>query len=227
MIAALWTIDWSPMGLSCRVAAAATLLAFVVGLPLAWLLARRAFPGRDLVEAITTLPLVLPPTVLGYYLLVAFGRHAFLGRLYQSVTGSALTFTIHGAVAASLLHALPLVVRTARAGIEQVDRTLEDAARTLGAGELRVAALITLPLARPAIVAAGALAFARALGDFGVTLMVAGDLPGETRTAALAIYDAMEAGRDAEAGALVVVLTAIAVAALYVVGRFGGARREQ
>jgi molybdate transport system permease protein len=224
MIGELSSVDFGPLVLSCRVAVAATLLAFLTGLPMAWVLARRVFPGRDLLEAITTLPLVLPPTVLGYYLLVVFGRHAPLGRLYESVTGSPLTFTIHGAVVASLLHAFPLVVRTARAGIDQVDRTLEDAARTLGAGELRVALRITLPLARPAIVAAGALAFARALGEFGVTLMVAGDLPGETRTAALAIYDAMSAGRDAEAQALAVILTAMAVAALVVVGRFGGAR---
>jgi molybdate transport system permease protein len=227
MISELSSVDLGPLVLSCRVAVAATLLAFLTGLPMAWVLSRRAFPGRDLLEAITTLPLVLPPTVLGYYLLVVFGRHAALGRLYESLTGSPLTFTIHGAVVASLLHAFPLVVRTARAGIDQVDRTLEDAARTLGAGELRVAWRITLPLARPAIVAAGALAFARSLGEFGVTLMVAGDLPGETRTAALAIYDAMSAGRDAEAQALAIILTAVAVAALYVVGRFGGARHAR
>jgi molybdate transport system permease protein len=215
----LRAIDWAPLGLSFEVAFAATVLALAVGVPLAWLLARRTFPGRSVVEAIATLPLVLPPTVLGYYLLVVLGRHSALGHAYESVTGSPLTFTVHGAVLASVIHAVPLLIRTARAAIETVDPSLEQAARTLGASEWRVAWTVTLPLARPGLVAAATLAFARALGEFGVTLMVAGNIPGETRTAALAIYDAMQAGRDAEAQALACVMSAVALVVLTIMGR--------
>jgi molybdate transport system permease protein len=223
----LAAVDWAPLRLSFGVAAIAALVAFAAGVPLAWLLARRAFRGRSIVEALATLPLVLPPTVLGYYLLVAFGRHTFLGRGYEALTGSPLTFTVHGAVLASVIHAVPLLVRTARASIESVDTVYERAARTLGAGEWRIAWTVTLPLARPGLVAATTLAFARALGEFGVTLMVAGNIPGETRTAALAIYDALQAGHDAEAQALVCVLSAIALVVLAVMSRAQSRGRDE
>jgi molybdate transport system permease protein len=223
---ALRTIDWTPLRLSFEVAAIATIVAVALGVPLAWLLARRTFRGRSVLEAVATLPLVLPPTVLGYYLLVALGRHSALGRAYEAITGAPLTFTLHGAVLASVIHAVPLLVRTARAAIESVDRTYERAASTLGASEWRIAWSVTLPLARPGLVAAATLAFARALGEFGVTLMVAGNIPGQTRTAALAIYDAMQAGRDAEAQAMVCVLSAIALVVLVVIGRMEHARRH-
>lgn len=212
-------LDWSPLRLSFEVAITATVVSLVVGLPLAWLLARRRFPGRALVEALTTLPLVFPPTVLGYYLLVVLGRRSAIGHAWEAVFGAPLVFTLYAAVIASVIHALPLLVRTARAAIEAVDPALERAARTLGADEVRIAATITLPLARNGIVAACSLAFARALGEFGVTLMVAGNIPGVTRTAAIAIYDAFEAGHDSEAQAMAVVLSAIALATLVVVGK--------
>ena len=222
---ALLRIDWSPLGLSFLVALCATLVATVVGLPCAWLLARRSFRGRALVEALTTLPLVLPPTVLGYYLLVAFGRGTVLGRAFEAATGSPLTFTLWGAVLAATVHAWPILVRSARAAIANVDPSLEQAARTLGAGEWRVASTITVPLAARGIAAACTLAFARALGEFGITLMVAGSIPGRTRTAALAIYDAMQAGRDTEANALAAVLVALALVALWGAGR--GSTRDE
>jgi molybdate transport system permease protein len=171
-------------------------------------------------EALGSLPLVLPPTVLGYYLLVALGRRSVIGRAFERVTGSPITFTLFGAVIASTVHAFPLLLRTARAAISDVDPRLEDAARTLGSNEWRVAFTVTLPLARGGIVAATTLAFARALGEFGVTLMVAGNIPGRTRTAALAIYDALQAGRDADAQGMALVLTALALVSLLAVGRW-------
>ena len=213
-------IDWTPLRLSFEVACAATFIALLSGVPCAWLLARRSFRGRTLLEALGSLPLVLPPTVLGYYLLVALGRRSVLGHAFEAVTGSPLTFTLWGAVIASTVHAFPLLLRTARAAIADVDPTLEQAARTLGANEIRIAFSVTFPLARSGIIAAATLAFARALGEFGVTLMVAGNIPGQTRTAALAIYDAMQAGRDSDAQALAAVLTAFALAALWLVGRW-------
>ncbi len=223
MFDAFARIDWSPLRLSLFVATAATLFALAVGLPCAWLLARKKFRGRGLLEALGSLPLVLPPTVLGYYLLVALGRRSVLGRAFEAVTGSPITFTVVGAVIASTVHAFPLLLRTARAAIAAVDPRLEDAARTLGASETRIAWRITLPLARGGIIAAATLAFARALGEFGVTLMVAGNIPGHTRTAALALYDAMQAGRDADAQAMAIVLTAVALVALLAVGRWSRA----
>jgi molybdate transport system permease protein len=220
MLDAIARIDWTPLRLSFFVALAATAIALAIGLPCAWLLARRQFRGRTVLEALGSLPLVLPPTVLGYYLLVALGRRSVIGRAFESVTGSPITFTLFGAVIASTVHAFPLLLRTARAAISDVDPRLEDAARTLGSNEWRVAFTVTLPLARGGIVAATTLAFARALGEFGVTLMVAGNIPGRTRTAALAIYDALQAGRDAEAEGMALVLTALALVSLLAGGRW-------
>jgi molybdate transport system permease protein len=208
-------IDWFPLSLSLRVALVATAIVVVVGVALGWLLARRRFFGRELLDAFVTLPLVLPPTVLGYYLLVALGRSSFIGRLIESVTGEPLVFTWRGAVIAAASGALPLVVKTTRAAIAAVDSDLEDAARTLGQSEWRVFWRVTLPLAARGILAAAMLAFARSLGDFGATLMVAGNIPGRTQTAAIAIYDATQAGRDDYALALVLILSAIALAIVY------------
>jgi molybdate transport system permease protein len=212
-------IDWAPLLLSFQVAAVATLLAAVLGIALAGLLATVRFPGRDVVEVLFAAPLVLPPTVLGYYVLVVLGRQSPLGRLWESLTGSSLVFTRQGAVLAALLGALPLVVRSARAALEEVDPRLVGAARTLGAGPLRTFLTVTLPLARAGIIAGLMLGFARALGDFGVTLMVAGNIPGLTQTGALAIYDAVQAQRDEQAHGLVATLTALALLALYVAGK--------
>jgi molybdate transport system permease protein len=158
---------------------------------------------------------VLPPTVLGYYLLVLLGRSSFVGRAVESLTGGPLVFTWRGAVVAAAMGALPLVVKTTRAAIAAVDADLEDAARTLGQSEWRVFRRVTLPLASRGILAAAMLAFARSLGDFGATLMVAGNIPGRTQTAAIAIYDATQAGRDDYALTLVLILSATALAIVY------------
>ncbi|HWS54427.1 MAG TPA: molybdate ABC transporter permease subunit [Pyrinomonadaceae bacterium] len=216
-------LDLFPLWLSLRVAAAATLFVVVAGVATAWLLARKRFYGREALDAVVTLPLVLPPTVLGYYLLVALGRAGPVGRLYEAVTGGPLVFTWRGAVVAAAAGAMPLMVKTARAAIAGVDPQLEDAARTLGKTEWQVFRRVTLPLASRGIAAAAMLAFARSLGDFGATLMVAGNIPGRTQTAAVAIYDATQAGRDREAAALVLLLSAVAFAVLYLTNRLTAA----
>jgi molybdate transport system permease protein len=168
--------------------------------------------------------LVLPPTVLGYYLLVLLGRASPLGKLWVSIFGSPLVFTWKAAVVAALLHALPLLVKSARAALESVDRSYERAARNLGASEWSLFWRVTLPLARRSIFAAAALAFARSLGDFGVTLMVAGNIPGRTQTVAVAIYDAVESGNGAVARTLVLVVSAVALVILTLANRLSPSR---
>jgi molybdate transport system permease protein len=212
-------IDWFPLWLSLRVATISTAVALVVGLWLAWLLANRQFRGKEILDAAITLPLVLPPTVLGYYLLVLLGRTSPVGKLYEWVFGGPLVFSWQAAVVAALFHSTPLLVKSARAAFESVDRSFERAARNLGASELRLFWRVTLPLARRSILAAGALAFARSLGDFGVTLMIAGNIPGRTQTVAIAIYDAVESGNGAAARVLVVIVSAIALVILSVANR--------
>jgi molybdate transport system permease protein len=212
-------VDWDPLWLSVRVSLAATALTTVFGVAGAYALARGRFPGRDLLEAVASLPIVLPPTVLGYYLLTAFGRRSPIGQAYESLIGSPLVFTVQGAVVAAAVASFPFCLRTARAAISDVDVRYEQAARTMGLPEWRIVGQVTLPLARNGILAGVALAFARALGDFGTTLMVAGNIPGETQTAAIAIYDRVQAGADAEAAAIAAVLSAVAIAALVLVGR--------
>jgi molybdate transport system permease protein len=212
-------IDWFPLWLSLRVAALATLFSLALGLWVAHLLARRGFRGREAVDAVTTLPLVLPPTVLGYYLLVVLGRESAFGRVYEHIVGQPLVFTWQAAVVASTVHAFPLLVKTARAAFESVDRNLENAARNLGAGEWTVFRRVTLPLARRSIVAATVLAFARSLGDFGATLMVAGNIPGKTQTVAVAIYDAVEGGHTMLARVLVLIISGVAILIVYAANR--------
>jgi molybdate transport system permease protein len=214
-------LDWFPLWLSLRVAALSTILAVAVGLWIAYLLANREFKGKEALDAAVTLPLVLPPTVLGYYLLVALGRSSPFGKLYESIFGQPLVFTWQAAVVAALIHSAPLLIKSTRAGLESVDRTYERAARTLGASEWRVFWRVTLPLARRSVFAAAALAFARSLGDFGVTIMIAGNIPGRTQTVAVAIYDAVEAGNGELARTLVLVISAAALAILWVANRFG------
>ena len=212
-------MDWFPLLLSLRVAALATVLAAVLGIGGAYLLAKGRFPGRGLLEAVASLPIVLPPTVLGYYLLVTLGARSPLGRAWEDLFGQPLVFTVAGAVVAATVSALPFCLRTARAAIEQVDPRVEAAARTLGLPEWRVALQVTLPLARRGVVAGVALGFARALGDFGATVMVAGNIPGRTQTMPIAVYDAVQTGDDARAGTLALILAAVAVAVLLVVNR--------
>ncbi len=159
--------------------------------------------------------MVLPPTVLGYYLLVAIGRRSVIGAMWEAVFGSTLVFTRSGAVVAATVGALPIVIKSARAALQGVDPTVVAAARTLGASAGRAFITIEVPLASRGIVAALMLAFARSLGDFGVTLMVAGDIPGETQTASLAIYDAIQSNRNGDALALAAVLSVVALTLLY------------
>lgn len=212
--------DWFPLWLSLRVAAISTALAMALGLWIAWLLANRPFRGKEVVDAAVTLPLVLPPTVLGYYLLVLFGRASPLGKFYEWITGHPLVFTWQAAVVAALFHATPLLIKSARAAFETVDHSYERAARNLGASEWRLFWRVTLPLTRRSVLAASALAFARALGDFGITLMIAGNIPGRTQTVALAIYDAVESGRGNAALAMVLVISAVAIVILSLANRF-------
>jgi molybdate transport system permease protein len=212
-------IDWFPLLLSLRVAALATLATAVVGVAGAYALARFRFPGRGLVEAVASLPIVLPPTVLGYYLLVAIGRNSPIGRGYEAVFGRPLVFTWQAAVVAAAVASLPYCLRTATAAIAAVDRGYEEAARVAGLHGTRLAFLVTLPLAGRGIVAGVSLAFARALGDFGTTLMVAGNIPGRTQTMPIAVYDRVQAFDYATAGVLAGVLSVVAVAVLLLVRR--------
>ena len=211
----------SALGLSIRVAIAATVLNALIGIPLAYLLARRSFRGRALIDLVVTLPLVLPPTVTGYYLIVLLGRRGWLGGPVYALTGWSVAFTWYAAVIAATVMALPLLVRTARAAIESVDREFEKAAFTLGRSEWRTALEVTLPLARNGIVAGLVLAFARALGEFGATLMLAGNIPGKTTTVPLAIYTAVQTGEMNEAILLVLALTALSCLVLILAGRLG------
>jgi molybdate transport system permease protein len=212
-------LDWFPLWLSLEVATAATLISVALGLWLAWLLANRDFPGKNLLDAITTLPLALPPTVLGYYLLVVIGRSSWIGRAWEAVTGSPLVFTWRAAVIASTLHAIPLLTKSSRAALESVDLACERAARSLGASEWRLFWRVSLPLARRPIAAATVLAFARSLGDFGATLMIAGDIPGRTQTAAIAIFDAVESGNTLAARVLVIVISILTAAIVLLANR--------
>jgi len=211
----------SALLLSIRVAVLATLLNGLVGVPLAYILARRRFRGRGLVDLVTTLPLVLPPTVTGYYLIVLLGRRGWLGASLYHATGWSIAFTWYAAVVAATIMALPLLVRTAKAAFESVDRDLERAAYTLGRSEWRTALEVTLPLARNGILAGIVLAFARALGEFGATLMLAGNIPGKTATAPLAIYTAVQTGEDAVALLLVGMLTALSCLVIFAANRLG------
>ncbi|MBI2919007.1 MAG: molybdate ABC transporter permease subunit [Chloroflexi bacterium] len=209
-------MQWHPLILSLQVASLATVVVLIVGLGLALLLARRRFPGHTVVDTVVNLPLVLPPSVLGFYLLFVLGR----GSPVKEWLGIDILFTWMAAVVASATVALPLMVRTSKAAIESVDPNLEKAARTLGAPEWRVIKEVTLPLARRGIIAGLVLAFARALGEFGATLMVAGNIPGRTQTVPLAIYDLVQSNRVREANVLVLLMTAVSFAILWGVNRW-------
>jgi molybdate transport system permease protein len=208
--------------LSVRVSVLATLVDALIGIPLAYLLAKRRFWGRQALDVLVMLPLVLPPTVTGYYLVVLLGRRGWLGGPLYALTGWSVPFTWYAAVVAAAIMALPLLVRTARAAIESVNPDLERAALVLGRPEWRAALEVTLPLARRGIVAGLVLAFARALGEFGATLMLAGNIPGRTATVPLAIYTAVSTGEATEARLLAGLLTALSCAVVVAAGRLGG-----
>jgi molybdate transport system permease protein len=215
----LMAIDWFPLWLSLRVAALSTAAALVIGLWVAWLLAKRPFRGRDAVSAAVTLPIVLPPTVLGYYLLVLLGSGSPLGEFYEWLFGRPLVFTWQAAAIAALFHSAPLMIHFIRSALESVDASFERAARTLGASEWKVFWRVSLPLAWKPILAATALAFARSMGDFGITIMIAGNIPGHTQTLSVAVYDAVTSGNGATARALVLVMSAIALLVVWAANR--------
>ncbi|HBV98532.1 MAG: ABC transporter permease [Peptococcaceae bacterium BICA1-7] len=215
--------DWFPVFLSLRVAVIALVIVTLAGLPLSRLMARREFYGKEFIEAAITLPLVLPPSVIGYGLLMLIGKNGLLGSLLSQM-GIQILFTWWAAVLASTVVALPLMYQSARAAFESVDVNFEKAARTLGAGELRVFCTITLPLAWPGIMAGLVLSFARALGEFGATLMVAGNIPGQTQTIPLAIYFAVDAGDNATAKTLVAIITVFSFIVIFLVNRWSRRR---
>lgn len=217
-------MDWQPLLLSLKIGSTATLVSLVVGLPAAWLLSRPRFPLRRLWSGVLTLPLVLPPTVLGYYLLLLIGRRGPVGRLLEEGLGLVLVFTWQAGALAAGLVALPLVVRTAQAAFESIDRDLEESARVCGLGFWGMFWRMGLPLAWPGVAAGTVLAFARSLGEFGATLMVAGNIPGRTQTLAIAVYDAVQAGRDDQAAALSLVLSGVSLLAILALGHAGRAR---
>ncbi|MBI2154559.1 MAG: molybdate ABC transporter permease subunit [Candidatus Rokubacteria bacterium] len=197
-------MDLFPIWLSLQVSLMATALTLLVGVPVAWLLARRRFPGRDLLEALVVLPLILPPTVLGYYLLLVIGSQGPVGRAL-AVAGFELAFTWRAAILAAAVGSIALLIKSAQAGFETVDARLEQAARTLGSSEWSVFWSVTLPLAWRSVLAGTVLAFCRAVGEFGITLMVAGNIPGKTQTLPLAIYDRVQANAMGEANALALI----------------------
>ena len=217
--------DWFPLWLSLRVSTIATVLAVVFGVALAYLLAKWQSRWTSVVEAVFTLPIVLPPTVLGYYLLTLLGTRSTLGRTWESLFGAPLVFTQSGAVVAATVSALPFVIRAARAAISNVDPRVEQAARVVGMSEWKVARVVTMPLAARGIGAGVALGFARALGDFGATVMVAGNIPGQTQTLPVAVYDAVQAGDEATARTGSLVLGGIAVVVLIFVTQVFARRR--
>jgi len=215
---------WTALLLSLKVAGWATLLNLIFGIGVGYLLARKRFPGRDLLDTLLTLPMVMPPTVLGYYLLVLLGQRSALGAWLQDHFGFSFIFTWQGAVIAAAIVAFPLVFKPARAAFEAVDGQLEQAARVLGISEMAIFFRVTLPLAWRGILAGVLLAFARALGEFGATLMVAGSIPGKTQTLSIAVYEAVQAGQDDVANTLVLLTSAVCIAVLLLAGKLAPGR---
>jgi molybdate transport system permease protein len=208
----LTPVEWSAARLSLLVATTATLTSLPVGVVLGRMLARRQFFGKSAVETVLTLPLVLPPVVTGYLLLIAFGQRGYVGHILDHWFGIRIVFTWKGAALASAVMAFPLMVRSIRVAIAGVDVRLEQAARTLGAGPVKTFFRVTLPLARRGIIAGSVLAFARSLGEFGATVMIAGNIPGETQTVPLFIYSAINAPGGIEASSRLVVVSIILAA---------------
>ena len=209
---------WVALALTLKVAGWATAINLVMGVAVGYALSRLRFRGRDVIDAVLTLPMVLPPTVLGYYLLVLLGRHGAIGQWLQQNLDIQLIFTWQGAVIAASVVAFPLVFKAARASFENVEPSLEQAARVLGLSEAAVFFRITLPLAWRGILSGTLLAFARATGEFGATLMVAGSIVGETQTLSIAVYEAVQAGQDQTANFLVLVTSVSCLALLLSAG---------
>lgn len=216
--------EWAAILLSLKVAGLATAINLVLGVLVGYGLARLRFPGRNLLDTILTLPMVMPPTVLGYYLLVLLGRRSWLGAWLQDHFGFSFIFTWQGAVVAAAIVSFPLVFKPARAAFEAVDGQLEQAARVLGISEVALFFRVTLPLAWRGILAGVLLGFARALGEFGATLMVAGSIPGKTQTLSIAIYEAVQAGQDDAANTLVLVTSLVCISVLLIAGKLAPGR---
>jgi molybdate transport system permease protein len=216
---------WIALGLSLKVALWATAIDLALGIALGYLLARKRFPGRELLDALLTLPMVMPPTVLGYYLLVVIGRHGPLGGWLYDMFGINLIFTWQAAVIAAAVVAFPLVLKGARSAFETVDPQLEQAARVLGVSGPGVFLRVTLPLAWRGVLAGTLLAFARSMGEFGATLMVAGSIPGKTQTLSIAVYEAVQAGQDDTANLLVLVTSVTCVAVLVLASQLAPPRK--
>jgi molybdate transport system permease protein len=215
----------APVMLTLRVAGLATFFSFFTGVGAAWFVARGPFRGRGIIDALCALPLVLPPTVLGYYLILLVGRRGLMGP-WLAEAGINLMFSWQGAVVAATVVVFPLIYKAARAALESVDHSLERAARTLGASEWKVFVRVSLPLAWRGIFAGTMLAFARGMGEFGATLMLAGNLPGRTQTLALAIYDAFQSGNDAQATLLVAVTSVLCMSVLLLAERLAHCGRR-
>ncbi len=213
-------MDMFPLYLTVKVSFTATVFTVAVGLVVAWTMAKKDFFGKDFLDVIVMQPLVIPPTVLGYYLLTLLGRSSPVGRFLEDVLGFQLVFTWKGAVVAAFISSLPLFVKPARAAFEGVGAELEDAARLLGKSEIYIIRTVTLPLAWRGILAGAVMSFARATGEFGATLMVAGNIPGVTQTLPIAIYDAVQSADDYTANVLVGVITIFSFTVLYLAGRF-------
>lgn len=219
-------VDWFPVFLSLRVAFIAVIVVIVFALPIARLMARHHFPGKDLLEALITLPLVLPPSVIGYGLLLIIGNNSLLGKFLADM-GVSIMFTWGAVVLAASVVSFPLMYQSAKAAFKSIDVNFEKAARTLGASETRIFFTISLPLAWPGLLAGLVLSFARALGEFGATLMVAGNIPGQTQTIPLAIYFAVESGDDSTAQTLVAIVTVFCFLLIFWVNRWNRQKNNQ
>ena len=211
-------LDWFPLWLSLRVAGLTTVLVLGIGTFAAYVLSHKKFAGKSLVDSLITLPLVLPPTVLGYYLLVLLGRDSWIGVVYERLFGQPLVFTWQAAVVAAFFHSAPIYIKAAKAVLEGVDYRFEWAAHSMGASEWRTFWRVTLPLARRGLSSLATLSVTRSLGDFGVTIMIAGNIPGRTQTLSVAIYDAVESGDGRLARILVLVVSGVALALLWPAG---------
>lgn len=216
---------WFPLSITLWIATMSSLLVLCSGVVIAYIFARRDFRGKKLAELLVTLPLVLPPTVIGYLLVILVGKNGFIGHLIFNVLGTGIMFTRQAAVIAAYTVSLPLMVRTAQAAIEAVDKELEYAAYILGRSEIETALLITLPLAKRGILAGLVLSFARAVGEFGATLMLAGNIPGKTNTMSISIYSAFQAGNNELAQVLVLILVLMSLLFIALTGKI--ASREK
>ncbi|MCY7296414.1 molybdate ABC transporter permease subunit [Alteromonas sp. a30] len=213
-------IDWQAVTLTLKLALVSTLLLLVIGIPLAWWLSQTRSVWKNTIDTIITLPLILPPTVLGYYLLVAFSPEAFAGEIWMTLFGSSLVFSFSGLVLGSMLYSLPFVVQPIRDGFKSIDASLLNVAQTMGANRWQRFYLVALPLGRPMLVTGSLLGFAHTIGEFGVVLLIGGNIPGETRVVSIALFDYVESLQMQQANALAGLLLMFSFVVLYAVNHF-------